>query len=281
MNTLRKVSLVGGDARQLYLAHLFSREGFSVTTHALSAGSFDPAPLAASQIVLLPMPMTDKTGGLFAPLYPEPIPTACVLDALRSEQYIFAGKVPATTAQQASRRGLTIRDYLLRPELTIANAVPTAEGAVQLAMEALPITLHRSQVLVTGCGAVGQCTAQRFLALGANVTVCARSPAQLALAESLGCSPLPLDRLGRDGGSWDLVVNTVPAPILTIERLAALGAPVLLELASPPGGFDPADAAALGLRSIAAPGLPGRVAPHTAARAIFDTVRRMMAEPDL
>ena len=33
---------------------------------------------------------------------------------------------------------------------TIANSVPTAEGAIQLAMEELPITLHEARVLVVG-----------------------------------------------------------------------------------------------------------------------------------
>ena len=55
----------------------------------------------------------------------------------------------------------------------IANAVPTAEGAVQLAMEELPITLHGARVLVVGFGRVGKLTAHRFRALGARVSVAA------------------------------------------------------------------------------------------------------------
>ena len=38
----------------------------------------------------------------------------------------------------------------------VANAVPTAEGAVQVAMEELPFTLHSARVLILGFGRVGE-----------------------------------------------------------------------------------------------------------------------------
>lgn len=41
----------------------------------------------------------------------------------------------------------------------VANAVPTAEGAVQVAMEELPFTLHSARVLILGFGRVGKLTA--------------------------------------------------------------------------------------------------------------------------
>lgn len=38
----------------------------------------------------------------------------------------------------------------------MANAVPTAEGAVQLAMEQMPVTIHGARVLITGFGGLGR-----------------------------------------------------------------------------------------------------------------------------
>lgn len=52
---------------------------------------------------------------------------------------------------------------------------------------------------------------------------------------------------------------------------------VLLELASQ-SGFDRAAAEARGLKCIAAPGLPGRAAPETAARAIKLTLEKIWEE---
>ena len=68
----------------------------------------------------------------------------------------------------AQECGVRLLDYFAREELTVANAVPTAEGAIQVAMEELPITLHGAQVLVVGFGRIGQATALRLAALGAR-----------------------------------------------------------------------------------------------------------------
>ena len=269
--------LVGGDRRQQYLAEQLAADRHTVHTAALS-GRTDLRHLSQGECIVLPMPPTDSSGMLHAPMISEKIPICTILAALRPEQYIFAGKVSPALQRQGAEYGLMIYDYLLREELAISNAVPTAEGALQLAMEALPSTIHRSRVLVVGFGRIGQCTATRFLALGAKVTVTARRAGQLALAESLGCSPLPLHLLGQTGEHWDLIINTIPSPILGQEQLESAGQPVLMELASPPGGFDMEWVEASGLPHIPAPGLPGQVAPAAAARAIRTTLYAMLEE---
>ena len=194
---------------------------------------------------------------------------------------MFGGKIPPQLLARAAARGVSIRDILSREEFAIANAVPTAEGAVQLAMEHLPITIRESRVLISGFGRVGQCTARCFRALGANVAVLARAPGQLALAESMGCRAIALKEFSSSRHPFDLILNTIPAPIFGFSLLNAAGSPILMELASPPGGFDLDAVAKLGLRLIPAPGLPGKVAPLTAARIIQKTIYRMLEEFDL
>lgn len=51
----------------------------------------------------------------------------------------------------------------------IMNAVPTAEGAIQIAMEQTDVTLHGLPVLVIGHGRIGSLLARRLAALGAKV----------------------------------------------------------------------------------------------------------------
>jgi dipicolinate synthase subunit A len=53
---------------------------------------------------------------------------------------------------------------------------------------------------------------------------------------------------------------------------------VLLELASAPGGFDTEAAEKLGLKIIAAPGLPGQCAPYAAAELIRDAIYGVIGE---
>ena len=183
------------------------------------------------------------------------------------------------TRALAQARGLTIHDYFAREELAVANAVPTAEGAVQLAMEHLPITIHGSRVLVLGFGRVGRITAQRFAALGARVSVAARKYDQLAWAQAMGFDPQPLSHLAGWLCGYDLVVNTIPAPVLTRRELEDLKPDCLiLDLASKPGGVDQTAAGELGLAVIWALALPGKVAPVTAGAAIQTAIYNMLQE---
>ena len=107
--------------------------------------------------------------------------------------------------------------------------------------------------------------------------VAERSPARQALAEGMALPWGSFAELPARLAEADLVFNTVPAPVLGEAELSALrrGTPVI-ELASAPGGADSEAAAHWGIRLINAPGLPGKEAPLTAARALRDTVYHMM-----
>lgn len=54
-------------------------------------------------------------------------------------------------------------------EMAILNSVPTAEGAIMMAMQELPITIHGSTAVVVGLGRTGFTLARALLALGARV----------------------------------------------------------------------------------------------------------------
>ena len=118
----------------------------------------------------------------------------------------------------------------------------------------------------------------RLRGLGAEVTVSARRLDDLAWIDAFGYRGLRTNRLAGRLGSFRVVFNTVPHIVLTEELLRELPREcVLLELASQPG-FDRAAAEARGLKCIAAPGLPGRAAPETAARAIKLTLEKIWEE---
>lgn len=153
---------------------------------------------------------------------------------------------------------------------------------MQVAMEELPITLHSARVLILGFGRVGKLTAHRMGALGAKVTVSAQSYEDLAWAAAYGYETDRLEDLAWELGGFDLVVNTIPAPVLDERRLrwVAPGA-FLLDLASAPGGIDRAAAQRRNLQVLQAPGLPGRVAPVTAAAAIRDAVYHILWEQEV
>ena len=150
---------------------------------------------------------------------------------------------------------------------------------MQIAMEELPITLHRARVLVLGFGRLGKLAAHRFAALGAKVSVAARKWADLAWAEAYGYGAERIDQLGGWLCAYDLVINTVPSRVLGAGDLADLKPGCLVvDLASKPGGVDLEAASQMGVRVIWALSLPGKVAPVTAGRAIRDTIYHILHE---
>lgn len=239
--------VVGGDMRQAKLAELLSDDGHTVHTYALEQAP-EPVPALAedsledavlADCVILPLPAAGEEGRLNAPLSGRVTTLEDVMDALRPGQVVCAGKVTPELTALAEKYDLRLCDYFAREELAVANAVPTAEGAVQLAMEELPITLHRAKVLVLGFGRLGKLAAQRFAALGAKVTVAARKWSDLAWAEAYGYGTERIDRLEGWLCAYDLVVNTVPSRVLDGNCLADLRSGCLvIDLASKPGGAD-------------------------------------------
>ena len=229
--------------------------------------------------VVLPLPVSSGGGLLNAPLSRLSPTVTEVLAPLTPGQVLCGGRVDPVTAALAAERGLTLRDYFAREELAVANAVPTAEGAVQIAMEQLPITIHGARALVVGFGRVGRALAQRLAALGAKVTVAARRYDSLAWAQASGYGAEQTGQLAGWLCGYDLVVNTVPALVLGEAELADLKPDCLvLDLASKPGGVDLEAARRLGRTVIWALSLPGKVAPVTAGAAVKNTIYHMLHE---
>ena len=132
--------MVGGDPRQAALARLLADDGHTVHTFAMERGEgvrCQPSleGIALADCVILPLPAVGEGGRLNAPMCGDPPRLETVLDVLVPGQLLCAGMVSAQLRTMAEERGLLLRDYFAREELAVANAVPTAEGAVQLAME--------------------------------------------------------------------------------------------------------------------------------------------------
>lgn len=258
--------LLGGDGRQRYLAKYIEQHGFKVTSSYLGEGS---PPDWNADILILPLPASRDGDTLNAPFSKEKLILQEIFDRFRGKA-IFGGKLPPL-----KNRPWQAVDYFAAEEVTVANVVPTVEGAIALAIASTPFTLAGQPVLILGAGRIGQLLALKLTALGAKVTVAARRAESLALCRTLGAEgrfyeDVPYSR-------FRLVFNTVPAPVLGEEQLHKfpMGA-LLMELASAPGGFDPELAAGANLLVLNAQGLPGKYAPETAAAIIGDYILKEM-----
>ena len=164
-------------------------------------------------------------------------------------------------------------DYLKDEELILKNAISTGEGALNIAISETPTTIFKSKVLITGFGRVSKATAKIFHGLGADVYIAARRKEAVCEAECIGYTGLDIKKMNDIKSQMDIIINTVPAMVLHREFLKGLKKDALIiDLASKPGGVDFDAARDLNVRVIWALSLPGKIAPISSGKFIYETI---------
>lgn len=273
----KNLAIVGGDAREIVLIQELVHKGYSLRVFGFPVNmipkqvqvcSTVSEAVTGARVVILPMPGIKDN----RQLYTKYMPTGVKVEkedfsGIGSGACVFVGVASGYLKSLAKLFSFHLVEIAEQDMVAIPNSIPTAEGAIQLAMEKIPITIHGAKVLVIGFGRVADTLAFTLKGLGANVTVAARNPAQLAKCCVLGYQVVELNNLAKYIGEADLIYNTVPAPVLGEKMLNQVKKDVLIiDLASSPGGTDFPAAENLGVTAVLAPGLPGKVAPITAGK---------------
>ncbi|KXH80031.1 hypothetical protein [Sporosarcina sp. HYO08] len=186
----------------------------------------------------------------------------------RKDTRLYTGIASEKWLAPFKEAGLTADSYLQEEQFIWQNAILTAEAFVHEYYARNKRIIAGNHFYVAGFGRVGKAVAHVLSALGAFVTVAARSDAQLGEASAFGYGTIRLtDEFSLDKGN---LVNTIPAKWLSIdEKCASLH---VFDLASAPGC----------LKEHPAPeyytillGLPGKHFPVDAATALADALERM------
>ncbi|WP_337019728.1 dipicolinic acid synthetase subunit A [Oceanobacillus massiliensis] len=285
------IAVIGGDARYLELIRQLKQlpdttiilvgfdkleQGF-MELNEMELDELDQSKLDA---VVLPITGTDAKGNI------ETVFSDKVINLnkdwfhkLKKSSIVFTGITNDYLSQSANETGITLIPLLERDDVAIYNSIPTAEGAIMMAFEQTDHTIHSSNVLVTGFGRVGNTVANKFSALGANVSVCARSIRDLARITEMGLRAIPLEKLSENTHNCDVLINTIPSPIVKKEAIQNLPVnAIIIDLASKPGGTDFEFADKRGIKAILARSLPGIVAPRTAGKILADVITQILEE---
>lgn len=284
-----KIAVLGGDDRELILAAELVTLGATVTVagfprerikHGAFVGRTVEEALRGAEVAVLPMPGTDMAGYIRAVYSDERLQiTEKGLQLMEPRALVIIGAARPFFKEMTSRLGISLLEISEMDEVAILNAIPTAEGAVQIAMESLDTTIHASKAAVIGMGRVGSALAHLLKGMGAEVTVFSREPAEMARAFAIGCRKVPLENLGDWVAEYEIIFNTIPALVLDKQVLQRMNPDtIIIDLASAPGGTDFGAANECGVTAILAPGLPGKVAPIMAGRVLAEVVPRLIVE---
>lgn len=290
MQNKAKIGILGGDLRQIAAGSMFAEIGFECAVwgcdsccnkdlikEAVKCVDWKCA-VSGADAILLPLPLTTdgvrlncgkntENRELYIPRITE------IIQYADKSTVIFGGKVPVSIKRFAEENNISLIDYYESEEFQIKNAVPTAEGAICIAMSSLDITLAGSRAAVVGYGRIGRTLAQRLIALGCNTTCIARSRKDLAWADCDGCNTLPLSDYKITPPTFDMIFNTVPHVILDENVIKKLSPnTILIDLASQNGGVDTTIAERHKIKVIKALSLPGKTSPRTAGRIVFETI---------
>lgn len=282
-----KVAVMGGDARELVIVEELAASGAMVNVIGLPArartgvATFkeqDECLLGVNALVL-PVLGIDEEGLLYAPLADKPLAlTDHLISMLPPNIPVFVGVARPKLVRLLENKKFRLIELMKNDEVAIYNSIPSAEGAVQMAMELLPITIHGCTAYVLGFGRTGATLARLLGAMGAKTRVAARKKEVLARVAEMNLTPIPFDKLSKSLAEADAIFNTVPSLILTEEMLNKVSPEaVIIDLASAPGGTDFQAANKLGVKAVLAPGLPGRVAPKTAGRILARVILEFLA----
>ena len=185
----KRLLAAGGDLRQITAAvqlaahHSVCMTGFDrfgeLPEHIRSVEHIQSLPQQLDAL-LLPMPVTQDGLFLHTPCGSSAIPLSALLPLVRPSGLVLGGRFRESERKAIAAAGLRAADYAAQETFALRNAVPTAEGAVQIAMQEMPVVLHRLPCLILGAGRVSRALQQRLQGLGADVTIAARRCADLA-----------------------------------------------------------------------------------------------------
>ena len=155
--------VVGIDARQAAAGRVLEQAGYAV-------GGAEQVALA--DYILLPLPLDAAR-----------TPLAELLRAAKPGAVALGGRLSVQAKTIAQEAGVELVDYFARPELTVYNAIPTAEGCIGILLAERTRTLWGTNLLLLGFGPVGQALGARLAALGLDTGTA--TPAALPAAKHI------------------------------------------------------------------------------------------------
>lgn len=262
------------DMRQVYLADILTKKGYTLRCLDIRNPEKMQEQLAKlseflleTKMLILPIPITKITD--------QKMFLTILNKNLNQDIMILGGCFTEELRQLLQQRDLRALDFMEDEIVVEENAIATAEGAISELIRKSPYNIKDAKIIVTGYGKCGRALAIRLRALGARVTILARRKEVRKLAKKEGFYAADFAFGPEEAMGTTMVVNTVPAPVVTELILRELPKDAyILDIASAPGGVDFDVARECGIRSDLLLGIPGKYAPMESAYILARAMER-------
>ncbi len=190
-------------------------------------------------------------------------------------QYVFGGKLGDEWKKWCTGRKIPYHDFMEDEDVAWKNARITAEATVAEILKYSKYSILGQKIVVTGYGKCAKSVANLLAAMGAKVTVLARSVQNRKEARADGHNAIDFSYGAEEAYGTGVFVNTVPACVLTEKIISEMHKDaVIIDIASAPGGTDLAAAQKYRIPVIAALGLPGIYTQKSSAKILADAIRK-------
>lgn len=156
----QKILIVGGDSRQLEVIRILAENSAELTIAGFEkwAGSsnrgirhveLSEALFRECPIVILPATGIGASGEADAPYSTEELTvTHEMIASMPPNGIVISGSVNPYLKEACSKYRIRLAEVYARDDVAILNSIPTAEGAVMIAMQHTDITIHGASVIV-------------------------------------------------------------------------------------------------------------------------------------
>lgn len=284
----QRISLIGGDLRQIYLAKELNHRGHSVLSYASPHHLLDKSIIIGESlekatqfgdIIILPTPVTKDGEHIISLEDNKSLTISNFCKELHKNHIVFGGNIPTLITKFCDLLDIPYYDFMKIEKVAILNSIATAEGAIMEAIRQSSRNLHDSNCLVLGYGRCGSVLAHKLWGLHANVWIGVRNDLAMYGGISHGYQGLLLSQLKEKISQFDYIFNSIPEVILSHEILDELTpATTIIDIASYPGGLDYNYAENRQINAHLCLGLPGKVSPQSCGEILEESFTQIMKE---
>lgn len=190
-----------------------------------------------------------------------------------NDKTVIGGAFTDKWTQYLQMHEITYFDLMKEETVAQKNAYITAEATVAEILKYSDYSICGQKIIVCGYGRCGKCVADLLAAIGAKVTVLARSAKARRAARCDGHEAVDFSYGPEEVYGAHTIVNTVPAQVIREPMIQEMHRDtVIIDIASRPGGVDLVAAERREIKVVAALGLPGLYTTKSSAKVFADAI---------